>query len=71
MFSLVIPGARTEAYTWPVTAFVGGIAIGSALAGQIVEGPGYRTAFLTAAAIAAGGAILALPRRSSLVPAVP
>ena len=28
------PGARTEAYTWPVTAFVGGIAIGSALAGH-------------------------------------
>ena len=32
-------GARTEAYTWPVTAFVGGIAIGSALAGAIVEWP--------------------------------
>ena len=31
------PGARTEAYTWPVTAFVGGIAIGSAMAGAIVE----------------------------------
>ena len=28
------PGARTEAYTWPVTAFVGGIAIGSALVGR-------------------------------------
>ena len=28
------PGARTEAYTWPVTAFVGGIAIGSAHGGR-------------------------------------
>ena len=34
------PGARTEAYTWPVTAFVGGISIGAALAGAIVEGAG-------------------------------
>jgi len=64
-------GARTEAYTWPVTAFVGGIAIGSAMAGQIVEGPGWRVAFVTAAAIAAAGAILALARRKTLVPGVP
>ena len=34
------PGALTEAYTWPVTAFVGGISIGAAMAGQLVEGPG-------------------------------
>ena len=27
-------GSRTEAYTWPVTAFVGGIAIGSAHGGR-------------------------------------
>ena len=44
------PGMRTEAYTWPMTAFVGGIAIGAALAGALVEGPGWRTAFLVAAA---------------------
>ena len=36
------PGARTEAYTWPVTAFVGGISLGSALAGLLVEGPGWQ-----------------------------
>jgi MFS family permease len=64
-------GARTEAYTWPVTAFVGGIAIGAALAGQIVEGPGERVAFLAAAGIAATGAIIALARRRTLTPAVP
>ena len=39
---------RTEAYTWPMTAFVGGIAIGAALAGVLVEGPGWRTAFVVA-----------------------
>ena len=46
-------GSRTEAYTWPVTAFVGGIAIGSALAGTIVEEASWRTAFVAAGAIAA------------------
>jgi MFS family permease len=61
------PGARTEAYTWPVTAFVGGIAIGSALAGTLVEGPGWRVAFLIAAAFAAAGAALALARRRSVL----
>ena len=28
------PGMRTEAYTWPITAFVGGIAVGAALAAR-------------------------------------
>ena len=41
-------GSRTEAYTWPVTAFVGGIAIGSALAGTLVEEASWRTAFVVA-----------------------
>ena len=34
------PGARTEAYTWPVTAFVGGIAIGSAISRRDRRGAG-------------------------------
>jgi predicted MFS family arabinose efflux permease len=62
------PGMRTEAYTWPITAFVGGIAIGAALCGVLVEGPGWRTAFLVAAAFAAGGALLAAARRRTVVP---
>jgi len=59
-------GARTEAYTWPVTAFVGGIAIGSALAGAIVESASWRTAFLVAAAIAAVGTLIAVARRGTV-----
>jgi MFS family permease len=62
-------GARTEAYTWPVTAFVGGIAIGSALAGAIVEAAGWQLAFLVATAAAAAGAIVAVARRNTLHPA--
>jgi MFS family permease len=60
------PGMRTEAYTWPVTAFVGGIAVGAALAGTLVEGPGWRTAFLVAAGFTAAGALLAVARRRSV-----
>ena len=58
------PGMRTEAYTWPITAFVGGIAIGAALAGVLVEGPGWRTAFVVAAALRGG-------RRTARVPRAP
>jgi MFS family permease len=60
-------GARTEAYTWPVTAFVGGIAVGSALAGAIVEAASWRTAFLVAGAIAAVGTLIAIARRGTVV----
>jgi MFS family permease len=62
------PGSRTEAYTWPVTAFVGGIAIGSAMAGGIVEASSWRLAFLVGAGAAAIGAVLAFTRRGTLHP---
>jgi MFS family permease len=60
-------GARTEAYTWPVTAFVGGIAIGSALAGTIVEQASWRTAFLVAGAFAFAGTLVAVAGRRTVV----
>jgi len=59
-------GARTEAYTWPVTAFVGGIAIGAAAAGVIVEAASWRTAFVAAALIAAVGTLIAFARRGTV-----
>jgi MFS family permease len=61
-------GARTEAYTWPVTAFVGGIAIGSALAGAIVEAADWRVAFLVAGATATVGTAIAVARRDTVMP---
>ena len=64
-------GARTEAYTWPVTAFVGGISIGSALAGGLVEGPGWRFAFVVASAFAGLGALVVFVRRQTFVTPVP
>jgi predicted MFS family arabinose efflux permease len=65
------PGTRTEAYTWPVTSFVAGIAGGAALAGALVEGPGWRTAFFVAAAFTAVGAAVAVATRHSVRPAAP
>jgi predicted MFS family arabinose efflux permease len=65
------PGARTEAYTWPVTAFVGGIAIGAAFAGLLVEGPGHRTAFVVASGFAGIGALLVFVRRHTFATPLP
>ena len=62
------PGMRTEAYTWPITSFVGGIAAGAALSGALVEGPGWETAFVIAAAISAAGAVAAFLGRRTLLP---
>ena len=59
-------GARTEAYTWPITAFVGGIAIGSALAGVIVEEWSWSAAFVVAFAAGAVGAVITVARRRTL-----
>jgi predicted MFS family arabinose efflux permease len=62
------PGARTEAFTWPQTAFVAGIALGSGLAGAIVELSGPAPAFLVAGGVAALGAVIAVARRSTVAP---
>ena len=61
------PGAETEAFTWPVTALLGGIAAGSALAGIVVEEAGWQSAILAATGCAALGSTLAWTRRSTLV----
>jgi predicted MFS family arabinose efflux permease len=54
-----------------VTAFVGGISIGSAIAGLLVEGPGWRVAFVVAACCAMLGAVLVFVRRRTFVTPVP
>lgn len=63
-------GAETEAYTWVLTAMVGGIALGAAFAGVLVDEAGWRTAALGAAAVAALGTALALRGRRVLITAV-
>ena len=59
-------GTETEAFTWPLTALVGGLSAGAAVAGAIVEATGWRGAVVTAVLGAAVGAMLALTRRETL-----
>ena len=64
-------GSETEAYTWPLTALVSGVALGAAASGALADGPGWRVSVLVAAAAAALGAVVALVRRESLVLVAP
>jgi MFS family permease len=60
------PGAETEAFTWPLAAAVGGVSLGAAAAGGIVEAGGWRAAVLAATAAGFVGAAVALTRRATL-----
>ncbi len=60
-------GALTEAYTWPLTALVAGVAAGNAIAGLIISAYGWREAFLVASAVGAVAIGLGLARRATLL----
>lgn len=67
---LVAPeGARTEAYTWPLTALVAGIAVGAGTAGALADATGWQAAVLAAALAAGVGAAVSAGRRATLAPA--
>ena len=58
--SVAPPGTATEAFTVMVMGIVAGTAIGNALGGQLVDGPGFEAAVLAAGALAGTGALVAL-----------
>jgi hypothetical protein len=60
------PGAETEAYTWPITSLVMGLAAGNWSAGAIVEAVDWQAAFLVSAGGAALSALLAAARWRTL-----
>ena len=67
LLDVVAPaGTVTEAFTVMIMGIVAGNAAGNALGGAVVDGPGYETAALAAAAIAAAGAGTVYARRSTL-----
>ena len=67
LLDVVAPaGTVTEAFTVMIMGIVAGNAAGNAVGGAIVDGPGYETAALASAAIAAAGALLAYTRRRTL-----
>jgi sugar phosphate permease len=61
-------GAETEAYTWPITSLVVGLAIGNWTAGALVETVDWQAAFLVSAGGAALSALLAALRWRTLQP---
>ena len=62
------PGTATEAFTWPLTALVAGVALGAAVAGALVESHSWSAAVLAAVAVSAAGAALLVARRDTLAP---
>lgn len=60
-------GTGTEAYAWPLTALVGGIALGAASAGALADAAGWQYAVLGASVAAAVGAAISASRRATLV----
>jgi MFS family permease len=65
------PGTVTEAFTWVTSAFTAGTAVGSALAGSLVQHASPGAAFLLGLGAVAAATLLARARRSTLVEAVP
>jgi MFS family permease len=53
-------GTATEAFGVMVMGIVAGNALGNALGGQLVDGPGFEATVLAAGSVAAGGALIAL-----------
>jgi MFS family permease len=60
------PGTKTEALTWPLTALVGGIALGAGAGGALIDASDWRTAALAAVVSAGAGGLVATARRGSL-----
>ena len=60
-------GTVTEAYAWVITATITGVALGTAIAGVVVEAASWREAMLVAAAGALVGSFVALGGRRRLV----
>jgi hypothetical protein len=54
--AIALPGTETEAYTWPLTALIGGIGLGAIAAGALA-GEGWRTALASGSAVALAGAV--------------
>ena len=59
-------GTATEAFTWPLTALVSGVAVGASAAGALVESSSWTAGVVAAVAVSAVGAALLLMRRDTL-----
>ena len=64
---VALPGTATEAFTWPLTALVGGVAIGAATAGLIIDASSWSGGVLAAIAVGVAGAAVVMARRQTLI----
>jgi predicted MFS family arabinose efflux permease len=63
---VVLPGTATEAFTWPLTALVAGVALGAAAGGAVVEASSWSAGVVLAMAVAFLGAAVVVGRRRTL-----
>jgi len=61
-------GTATEAFTWPLTALVAGVALGAAVTGVVVEAGSWSAAVGVAVAVGLGGAAVVAGGRHALAP---
>lgn len=59
-------GTETEASTWPLTMVLGGLSLGSALSGALVQGVGWQAAVIESIAAASVAAVFVLARSHTL-----
>jgi hypothetical protein len=59
-------GTATEAFTWPLTALVGGVSLGAAAGGAVVEASSWTGAVLVSIGVATLGAIVVASRQTTL-----
>jgi MFS family permease len=59
-------GTSTEAFTWPLTALVAGVALGAATAGAVIEASSWAGGVVVAMAVGFVGAAVVATRRGTL-----
>jgi len=63
---LALAGTSTEAFTWPLTALVAGVALGAATAGTVIEASSWAAGVAVAVGVGLVGAMLVMARRATL-----
>jgi MFS family permease len=63
-------GTSTEAFTWPLTALVAGVAVGAATTGSVIEASSWAGGVVVAIAVGLVGAAVVVARRATLAPPV-
>ncbi len=64
---VALAGTSTEAFTWPLTALVAGVALGAATAGAVIEAGSWITGVLVAVGVGLVGGTVLVARRATLV----